>query len=65
MLITRNKLYSETNQALLLFCEMSCNFSFYVYLMGHAVAQLVEALPFKPEVRGLDSRKCQWNFSLT
>jgi hypothetical protein len=29
------------------------------------VAQLVEALRYKPEGRGYDSRWCQWNFSLT
>jgi hypothetical protein len=29
------------------------------------VAQLVEALRYKPEVRGFDSRLCHWNFSLT
>jgi hypothetical protein len=32
---------------------------------GHAVAQLVEALHYKPERRGFDSRWCHWNFSLT
>jgi hypothetical protein len=31
----------------------------------HAVAQLVEALRFKPEGRGFDSRRCLSNFSLT
>ena len=31
----------------------------------HAVAQLVEALRYKPEGRGSDSRWCHWNFSLT
>jgi len=31
----------------------------------HAVAQFVEALPYKPEGRGFDSRWCHWNFSLT
>ena len=35
------------------------------YLLGHAVAQLVEALRYKPEGRGFDSRWCHWNFSLT
>jgi hypothetical protein len=29
------------------------------------VAQLVEALRYKPEGRGFDSRWCHWNFSLT
>jgi len=30
-----------------------------------AGAQLVEALCYKPEGRGFDSRWCHWNFSLT
>jgi len=33
--------------------------------MGHAVAQLVEALRYKSEGRGFDSRWCHLNFSLT
>jgi len=32
---------------------------------GHAVAQLVEALRYKPEGGGFDSRRCNWNFSMT
>ena len=32
---------------------------------GYAVAQLVEALLYKLEGRGFDSRWCHWNFSLT
>jgi hypothetical protein len=28
------------------------------------VAQLIEALRFKPEGHGFDSRWCHWNFSL-
>jgi hypothetical protein len=32
---------------------------------AHTVAQLVEALRYKPEERGFDSRWCHWNFSLT
>ena len=32
---------------------------------GHAVAQLVEALRYKAEGRGFDSRWCQWNLSMT
>jgi hypothetical protein len=31
----------------------------------HAVAQLVKALRYKPEGRGIDSRWCHWNFYLT
>jgi hypothetical protein len=34
-------------------------------LLGCAVAQLVEALRYKPEVRGFDSRWSHWNFSVT
>ena len=30
--------------------------------LGDAVAQLVEALPYKSEGRGFDSRWCHWNF---
>jgi len=33
--------------------------------VGHAVAQLVEALRNKSESRGFDSRWCNWNSSLT
>jgi len=32
---------------------------------GHEVAQLVEALRYKPEGHRFDSRWCHWNFSLT
>ena len=32
---------------------------------GHAVAQLNEALRYKPEGGGFDSRRCHWNFALT
>jgi len=37
----------------------------YLQHWGHAVAQFVEALRYKPEGRGFDSRWCHWNFSLT
>jgi hypothetical protein len=33
-------------------------------IRGHAVAQLVEALRYKPEGREFDSRWCHWNFLL-
>jgi len=32
---------------------------------GHAVALLIEALRYKPESRGFDSRWCHWIFLLT
>jgi len=34
-------------------------------LQGHEVAQLVEALRYKAEGRGFDSRWCHCNFSFT
>ena len=36
-----------------------------ILVMGHAASQLVEALRYKPEGRGFDSRWCHCNFSLT
>jgi hypothetical protein len=33
--------------------------------MWYAVAQLVEALRYKPEGHGFDSRWSHWNFSVT
>jgi hypothetical protein len=36
-----------------------------IFVSGHAVAQLVDALRYKPEDRGFDSRWCHWNISLT
>jgi hypothetical protein len=33
--------------------------------MGYVVAQLVEALRYKPEGREFDSRWDHWNFSVT
>jgi hypothetical protein len=32
---------------------------------GYMVAQLIEALRYKPEGRGFDSRWSHWNFSVT
>jgi len=40
-----------------------CVYSFH--LLEHAVAQLVEALRYKPEGRRFDFRWCHWNFKLT
>ena len=39
--------------------NMNCN------IMRHIVAQLVDALRYKPERRGFDTLWCQWDFSLT
>ena len=41
-------------------------FSLHQYLeAGYAVAQLFEALRYKPKVRGFDFRWNYWNFSVT
>ena len=37
----------------------------FIFTVGHAMAQLVEALRYKSEGRGFYSRRCHWNFSLT
>jgi hypothetical protein len=41
------------------------NFDHRIHYMGHAVAQFLEALRYKPEDRGFDSRCCLWNITLT
>ena len=56
--------------SLLQHCSViSSLYNFWLYTPsaceGHAVAQLVEALCYKPEGRGFISRWCHWNFSLT
>jgi hypothetical protein len=45
--------------------DLSIKFSFIKNSTSVAVAQLVEALRYKPEGRGFDSRWCHWDFSLT
>jgi len=42
-----------------------CILLFLITCVGHAVAQLVEALRYKPEGCGFDSGWCHLNFSLT
>jgi len=45
--------------------QFVCNFLFpQQENWGHAVAELVEALRYKPEGRGFNSRWCHWNSSL-
>ena len=39
--------------------------NFLTFKMGYAVAQFVDALRYKSEGRGFDSRWCHWNFSST
>jgi hypothetical protein len=40
-----------------------CNIIAFLFLLeARAAAQLVEALHYKPEGSGFDSRECHWNF---
>ena len=48
------------SQKCILYIVLSC-----MLLSGYAVAQLVEALRYRPEGRGFDSRWGHWNFSVT
>jgi hypothetical protein len=41
--------------------DMTWNKYCSVDLWGHPVAQLVEAMRYKPEGRGFDSRCCHWH----
>jgi hypothetical protein len=45
--------------------HMVINVRCFSHELAHAVAQLVEALRYKPEGRGFDPRWCRGNFSLT
>jgi len=55
--------------AVCMFCALLCLIiiCFYLLFSGGTllVAQLVEALRYKPEGRWFDSRWFRWNFSLT
>ena len=44
--------------------DARCSLFLTPFACGDAVAQSVEALPYKPEGLRFDSR-CHWNFSLT
>jgi hypothetical protein len=39
--------------------------SYYIRQSGTRDGRVIEALRYKPEGRGIDSRWCHWNFSLT
>ena len=47
------------------FCFFQCFLNVPLRRPGNAVAQLVEALRYKLEGCGFDSRWCHWIFSLT
>jgi hypothetical protein len=46
--------------------DWSCPIFYYLSLnTGACVGAVVEALRYKPEGRGIDSRRCHWKCSLT
>jgi len=45
--------------------SMNIKIIYHSIVRAGVVAQLVEALRYKPEGRGFDSRLRHWNFSLT
>jgi hypothetical protein len=45
--------------------ERILNFTLSYALNGHALTQLIEAVCYKPEGHGFDTRQCHWNFSRT
>jgi len=58
--------FGESFSCLLSWMSITENFQInFICNMGYAVAQLVEALRYKSEGRGFDSRLCHWNFSFT
>ena len=52
-----------------LFSKISVRVCFYLKIINtpmlHALVQLVDALRYKPEGGGFDSRWCHWNLPLT
>ena len=51
--------HSDKDSAIAFPCFKLCTF-----MQGYVVAQLVEALRYKPEGRRFDSRLCHWNFDI-
>jgi hypothetical protein len=56
------KILSACGQHEIQYTEWTMNRYTYNYMGGAAVAQLIEALRYKPSGRGFDSRWCQWIF---
>jgi hypothetical protein len=50
---------------MLIINSLFCIFVAVQYKVGARGGAVVEALRYKPEGRGFDSRWCHWNFSLT
>jgi hypothetical protein len=61
----RNVTTSGTDCSVLFVFGIQPDLLIHVECVRGAVAQLVEALLYKPKGRGFDSRWCHWNFSLT
>jgi len=61
-LINYGSLWHSYQYMRLLNVALNTNFLFYSTLLGRAVARLVEALRYKPECHGFDSRWCHWNW---
>ena len=57
-----NQSYQILCSVVLIMFEMTEICFHYWNKKGHAVEQLVEALRYKPEGRGFDSRWCHWIF---
>ena len=58
------ELHFEVSSFRHIYCRLKYKLTPYS-IEGQAVVQLAEALRYKPEGRGFNSRGCQWNFSLT
>ena len=56
--------FKEFGNCRLFFVYMIARLHGYSFIGGYAVAQLAEALRYKPEGRGLDSRWDRWDYVL-
>jgi len=65
MYTVHNSTHMETEVQALLFCVCVLLCRNFSKVPQDLLLQLAEALYYKPEGRGFDSRLCHWNFSLT
>jgi hypothetical protein len=64
--ISKDDCWRMNNKTLILFCiNRTFKLVKNTILWGYVGTQLVEALIYKPEGRGFDSRQCHWNFTFT
>ena len=59
-----NECFKECGNCRLFFVYMIPRLHKHSFIGGYAVAQLFEALRYKPEGRGLDSRWGRWDYLL-